>query len=279
MTTFDYFLNVGLVGLVVLQLRGRRLDRRALVLPLALVAWAASHYVRGIPTAGNDLVLVVGGTVAGLTLGCLSAVLTRIYPDGDGQPLARATAVAAWLWVVGIGGRMAFVLYVQHGGRPTVAQFSAAHHLTGQAWVTGLVLMAFAEVVSRTLLLWRRSHELRITSALALAATGQVSLVVVGTPRLLAPAVGLALLRASQEAVTNARKHAPGTAITITLSFDAHAATVVVDNTTVPTRPIGAAVSGGYGLRGMQERLELLGGSVTAGHTATGWQVHAWVPT
>jgi hypothetical protein len=49
MTTFDYLLNLVLVGLVVLQLRGRRLDRRALVLPLALVAWAASHYVHGIP--------------------------------------------------------------------------------------------------------------------------------------------------------------------------------------------------------------------------------------
>ena len=145
------------------------MDRRALVLPLILVAWAASHYLRGIPTAGNDLALVVTGTLAGLTLGCLSAMCTRIYPGGDGQPVARATAVAAWLWVVGIGGRMAFVLYVQHGGRPTVAQFSAAHRLTGQAWVTGLVLMAFAEVVSRTLLLWRRSRELRLRSGLALA--------------------------------------------------------------------------------------------------------------
>jgi hypothetical protein len=55
---------------------------------------------------------------------------------------------------------MTFVLYVQHGGEPAVARFSAAHHLTGPAWVTALVLMAFAEVVSRTLLLWQRSHGL-----------------------------------------------------------------------------------------------------------------------
>jgi hypothetical protein len=49
MTIFDYGLNLVLVALVVLQPRGRRLDRRGLVLPLALVAWAASHYSRRIP--------------------------------------------------------------------------------------------------------------------------------------------------------------------------------------------------------------------------------------
>jgi hypothetical protein len=165
MTTFDYLLNLVLVGLVVLQLRGRRLDRRALVLPLALVAWAASHYVHGIPTAGDDLALVAAGVAAGLTLGCLSALLTRISRGADGVPVARATVAAAALWVLGIGARMTFVLYVQHGGEPAVARFSAAHHLTGPAWVTALVLMAFAEVVSRTLLLWQRSHGLRTAAS------------------------------------------------------------------------------------------------------------------
>ena len=53
MTIFDYLLNIVLVALVVLQMRGRRLDRRGLVLPLVLVAWAASHYLHGIPTVGK----------------------------------------------------------------------------------------------------------------------------------------------------------------------------------------------------------------------------------
>jgi hypothetical protein len=106
MTIFDYLLNTALVALVVLQMRGRRLDRRGLLLPLGLVAWAASHYLRGIPTAGNDLVLVVVGVLAGLTLGAASAALTRLDVDHDGVPVARATLAAAALWVVGIGARM-----------------------------------------------------------------------------------------------------------------------------------------------------------------------------
>lgn len=160
MTTFDYLLNIALVALVVLQLRGRRLDRRGLLLPLALVAWAATQYLHGIPTSGNDELLVALGIGAGLGLGVASAKLTKLDVDEEGVPIARATLAAAALWVVGIGGRMAFSLYMQHGGAPTVMRFSQVHHLTGQGWVTGMVLMAFVEVVSRTLILWIRSRTL-----------------------------------------------------------------------------------------------------------------------
>jgi hypothetical protein len=158
MTLFDYLLNIGLIGLVLLQVRGRRLDRRALVLPLALVAWAAAQYLHGIPTAGNDLALVAALAVAGLGLGTSSALLTSLEPGRDGIPMARAGLLAATLWVLGIGARMAFSLYAQHGGAGVIGRFSISHHLTPQAWVSGLVLMAFAEVVSRTIVLWTRSR-------------------------------------------------------------------------------------------------------------------------
>ena len=170
MTIFDYLLNIALVGLVVLQMRGRRLDRRGLVLPLALVAWAASHYLRGIPTAGNDDLLVAAGILAGLTLGSASAVLTRLELDRDGVAIARATIGAAALWVVGIGGRMAFSLFMQNGGAPTVIRFSQTHRLTGAGWVTGMVLMAFVEVVSRTLILWARSRSITVSRTVAVTA-------------------------------------------------------------------------------------------------------------
>ncbi len=169
MTIFDYILNIVLVALVVLQMRGRRLDRRGLVLPLALVAWAASHYLHGIPTVGNDAVLVVTGVVAGLTLGSASALLTRLELDRDGVAVARATLGAAALWVVGIGARMSFSLFMEHGGGPTVVRFSQAHQLTGAGWVTAMVLMAFVEVVSRTLLLWARSRSLSVGQRAAVA--------------------------------------------------------------------------------------------------------------
>jgi hypothetical protein len=41
--------------------------------------------------------------------------------------------------------------------------------------------------------------------------------------------------------------------------------------------PDGAG-SGGYGLTGMRERAELLGGELVAGGTADGFQVRLWLP-
>src|SRR5579875_3532181 len=159
MTFTDYLLNGALVLLVVRQLRGRRLTPVMLLLPLAIVTWAATHYLHGVPTAGNDVVLVGVGASIGLALGVGSGLLTRIVPAADGVPVATATIAAAALWVVGVGARMGFALYAQHGGGAAIARFSAAHSITSiQAWVAALVLMALAEVVSRTLILGYRSR-------------------------------------------------------------------------------------------------------------------------
>ena len=171
MSPSDYLVNGLLIALVVLQLRGRPLTTRALVLPLAIVAWAATNYLHGVPTGGNDLVLVVGGPLIGAALGTTAALLTRITPGSNGPPIARATAAAAALWVLGIGARMGFVLWTTHGGAAGLGRFSAAHDITsGEAWVAGLVLMALAEVVSRTLILAVRGGTL--SRLLSSASTG-----------------------------------------------------------------------------------------------------------
>jgi signal transduction histidine kinase len=118
-----------------------------------------------------------------------------------------------------------------------------------------------------------------------------------GTPRPLPPAAGLALLRVAQEALTNARKHAPGAPVSITLTFAEHATRLRVDNPLPPADQPGAesragtdgagtgdadrprvGATGGYGLRGMRERIELLGGALSVGPSAGGWQVYAEIP-
>ncbi|MGH3280008.1 MAG: hypothetical protein ACRDNW_12840, partial [Trebonia sp.] len=69
MTITDYLINFILIGLVVLQLRSRRLTVRNVVRPVVLVAAAAVYYLRGFPAGGNDVLLyvVLGGL--GLVLG------------------------------------------------------------------------------------------------------------------------------------------------------------------------------------------------------------------
>ena len=160
MTTTEYLLNAALVLVVLRQLRGKRLVGSAIYVPLAICAYVGFTYLRSIPTSGNDLVLVVVGAAAGLTLGTLCGLSTLVYPDHDGIPFARATGAAAALWVLGIGSRIAFTLYAQHGGGPAIEHFSLAHALSKDAWVAGFVLMAILEAVSRTAVLLVRARRL-----------------------------------------------------------------------------------------------------------------------
>jgi hypothetical protein len=154
MSITDYLLNGVLVAFVLIQIRGRRITGRNLILPLAIVAVVAVKYLHSVPIAGNDLLLVIVGAAAGLLLGTGCGLATAVFRRGDGAPVAKAGALAAVLWVAGVGSRLAFSLYAQHGGGPAIGRFMIAHQITtGQAWIACLVLMALAEVVSRTAVL------------------------------------------------------------------------------------------------------------------------------
>jgi hypothetical protein len=159
MTLTDYLLDLLLIGIVVLQIRGRRLTARSLLLPVGIVAYVAYSYLKGVPTAGNDLVLVGLAAAAGTALGVLTGAFTKVFPDGEGRPFAQAGVLAAALWVVGVGARFAFQLYATHGGAAAIGRFSAAHSITsGQAWVAALILMAMGEALARTAVLAYRAY-------------------------------------------------------------------------------------------------------------------------
>jgi len=115
----------------------------------------------------------------------------------------------------------------------------------------------------------------------SLATRDDVELTLTGVPRPLAADAGLALYRAAQEAVTNARKHAPGAPVSICLDFAPQSTTLRVTNglcsdtdTTTELKTTG----GGFGLQGMRERIELLGGHVVAEPSELGWTVQVAVP-
>lgn len=80
----------------------------------------------------------------------------------------------------------------------------------------------------------------------------------IGTPRDLSPSAELALYRAAQEALTNVRKHSQARAATVTLSYSADSVWLKVHDD-----GIGATeLTKGFGLIGMQERVENLGGEM-----------------
>jgi hypothetical protein len=164
MTTTDYLINIVLIGLVILQIRGSRQDLKTAIRPVVLVAAAAAYYLRGFPTSGNDLALdaILGGI--GLILGVACAATTRVWRADDGFAYAKAGVIAAALWVIGIGSRLGFEEFWSHGGTHDIVSFSLAHDITSQnAWVAGLVLMALAEVISRLVVIRIRGARTRQT--------------------------------------------------------------------------------------------------------------------
>jgi hypothetical protein len=150
MTLTDWIIDIALILIVFRQLREERLTIRTILLPLILMGWAGATYLHGVPTAGNDVLLMTVLALVGAVFGLLGGLLTRVRYH-DGAVRIKATASAAGLWVISMGARMAFAVWSTYpSGIAHIGQFSVAHDITsGQAWVTALILMAFGEVIVR----------------------------------------------------------------------------------------------------------------------------------
>ena len=83
--------------------------------------------------------------------------------------------------------------------------------------------------------------------------------------------VAMCAYRIVQESLSNASQHAPGAAVTVSVSHDADAVLLRVANGPGgPADPFGKEHGPGHGLTGMRERVTLLGGSLSAGPAPDG---------
>ncbi|MYS89903.1 MULTISPECIES: sensor histidine kinase [Streptomyces] len=107
--------------------------------------------------------------------------------------------------------------------------------------------------------------------------TDGAEITITGERRALPAEASQAVRRAAQEALTNARKHAPGAKVRLWLDFSPHEVTLDVrDSGGSPGELTGTGA--GYGLLGMRERAELLGGSLETGPGEEGFVVTLKVP-
>jgi hypothetical protein len=152
MSASDYLLNIGLLAwILVANLGARPLSRGRLLMPVAVVVAVGAVYLRGLPTAGNDLGLEAAGTAVGVLLGIAVALLVRLRPDGQGGVTAYAGLAFASVWVAVIGGRMLFAYGATHWFPAQIGRFSMTHQITGaDAWTAAFVLMALAMVLARS---------------------------------------------------------------------------------------------------------------------------------
>jgi hypothetical protein len=171
-----YLINALLVLLVVRQIREHQLDARALAVPALAVGAAALMFLRSVPAGGSDIALDLLCVSAGAAMGAIGGLATRLRPGADGRPLGRAGALAAGMWIAGVGARMVFYFAATHGAGPAIASFSVAHHITGPAaWTAALVMMALADVLTRLVVVYLRGRRLTARTAPVTADTALVS--------------------------------------------------------------------------------------------------------
>ncbi|RKN39156.1 sensor histidine kinase [Micromonospora endolithica] len=103
-----------------------------------------------------------------------------------------------------------------------------------------------------------------------------------GTPRPLHPEIEVTLLRAAQEALANAARHARATRVGLTLSYMEDVVTLDVRDDGVGFDPGGRppeSAEGGFGLAGMRQRVRRVGGRLAVeSEPGGGTAVSATVP-
>ena len=108
-----------------------------------------------------------------------------------------------------------------------------------------------------------------------------VEFTVTGTPRPLGADAALTAFRTAQEALTNARKHAPGQPVSLAAAYTAgrddargQQPAAAAGHRTARSPRAGT----GYGLTGLRERAALAGGTLTAGPDGGQWRVRLRLP-
>jgi signal transduction histidine kinase len=136
----------------------------------------------------------------------------------------------------------------------------------------------------RALALENGTLESAVRAVVNLARNGSAisATVTVGGPaRELEAAIESHLLRIAQEAVTNAVKHSGARAIAVTLAYrpDTVCLTVTDDGRGFAVDPSASAASGHFGLLGMRERIERIGGELAIESApGRGTRIEATVP-
>jgi signal transduction histidine kinase len=108
----------------------------------------------------------------------------------------------------------------------------------------------------------------------------QITLTMEGDGSTVPAGVALSAYRVVQEALTNVRKHASLASVHVEVRCEPDAVEVrVVDDGATAARSGPAVLGTGQGLVGMQERVALVGGTLTVGpRDGGGWMVHAVLP-
>ncbi|MGV9711300.1 hypothetical protein ACWDTI_11620 [Gordonia sp. NPDC003424] len=163
--TQAFLISGGIFVLVMARGYGRRtLDRRAVLLPVALVAVFGVIYLKDAPVADMRDWVVYGSAVAvGLVFGGIATACTAIERDDRTGRIVTVTGPAfVAVWLIAVLTRLSFVWAVTDNptARNHFGEFMIGHHLDFGTIAPFFLLWALTMVVSRIVLLEARGRTL-----------------------------------------------------------------------------------------------------------------------
>ena len=144
----------------------RKIGRFRILRPLVTIALVVPLFLERPVTHGNGLLVELAGLAAGVLCGLVITALMRVYRSArTGKPVSAAGFPYAVVWTLVVGARAAFSYGASNWFPAQLAQWAIAHQVTAAAITDGLIFMAIAMVLIRTLGLYTRATRLPATPA------------------------------------------------------------------------------------------------------------------
>jgi hypothetical protein len=132
----------------------RKIGRMRILRPILLAGGVVPMFIEAPATHGSGLVLEIGAALLGLLCGIIAIVQMTIYRSpSTGKPVSRAGAPYALLWITVIGARAAFSYGSVHWFPTQLVHWAVREHISSAAITDGLLFMAVAMLLTRTIAL------------------------------------------------------------------------------------------------------------------------------
>jgi hypothetical protein len=141
----------------------RKIGTMRILRPLITAALVVPLFLDRPVTHGNGLLVELAGIAAGLLCGLVVTTLMRVYRSPrTGKPVSAAGFPYAIMWTLIVAARAAFSCGAIQWFPAQLAQWCAAHQVTGAAITDGLLFMAITMVLVRTTGLAARTRRLPV---------------------------------------------------------------------------------------------------------------------
>ena len=148
--------------------RQKKIGPMRLLRPVLTCGSIVPLFIGPLVRQGNGLAVELAGAGAGLLFGLIAASLMKVSRiPKTGKPVSAAAWPYALLWTLVVGARAGFSYGASHWFPQQLAHWCVAHQVSADAITNGLIFMAVAMVLTRTVSLAVRASALPATNPTA----------------------------------------------------------------------------------------------------------------